>query len=357
MNLLFVGGGFDDQGQFAIPHRWLFNDFMHSFDRDLDRITYYNGGTPDELDLILANYEHRHYDIIFWLTHIKVEEVKEHFPRSILVTYTQNCNDRYSALHLVAKCLQQRANLLLEYCGERGFTRVLDPLGNEFRLSDDVHDTEEVLALRINQLLKVTRIPSRSFDAYDIEPPHQTEFLDFVAENSALFQEMIVGGNRFLGNLSFRCLSGFPSYRGKGMIFVSKRDVDKRIIKNEDFVAVESHVMTSGINEDQFIEYHGIRKPSVDTPIHLALYDYYKNVNYIMHAHVYVEAAPFTEAVLPCGALEEVAEIKRLFPIDSCSCNFAVNLRGHGSIILGDTVDALRSFQYKPRKIPELQYL
>lgn len=39
-------------------------------------------------------------------------------------------------------------------------------------------------------------------------------------------------------NVSFRCEKGFPSFRDKNIIYVSKRNMDKRMIGKEGFVAV-----------------------------------------------------------------------------------------------------------------------
>ena len=43
---------------------------------------------------------------------------------------------------------------------------------------------------------------------------------------------------RFLGNASFRCPKGFPSFRDGKYIFVSKRNVNKEFITIDDFVPV-----------------------------------------------------------------------------------------------------------------------
>ena len=49
--------------------------------------------------------------------------------------------------------------------------------------------------------------------------------------------------------------------------------------------------------------YYG-EKPSVDTPIQIKLFNYYHNVNYMVHGHVYVDNAKMTEHKIPlwlCG--------------------------------------------------------
>ena len=56
---------------------------------------------------------------------------------------------------------------------------------------------------------------------------------------------------------------------------------------------------------------------------------------------------------VPCGAIEEAELIKRIFPQRDMP-RIAVNLLGHGSIVMTDTIDALRCHPWKPRPVPEL---
>lgn len=125
---------------------------------------------------------------------------------------------------------------------------------------------------------------------------------------------------------------------------VSQRDVDKRYIGPDAFVAVST--------ASREVQYHGVRKPSVDTPIQLALYAYYPRVRYMLHSHTYIEGAPMTAEPVPCGAIEEAAEVTALVPSHD-ACDFAVNLRGHGSIVLASNLDTLRSQPWVPRPVPE----
>jgi hypothetical protein len=52
--------------------------------------------------------------------------------------------------------------------------------------------------------------------------------------------------------------------------------------------------------------------------------------------------------------LEEVDAITKLFP-DRESVNFSVNLSGHGSIVLVDSVQKLGFLDYYSRETPEFQ--
>lgn len=111
-----------------------------------------------------------------------------------------------------------------------------------------------------------------------------------------------------------------------------------------DFVAVSD-------NENK-VSYFGEIKPSVDAPIQIRLFNFYKNVRFIVHGHVYVEKAPTTHAKVPCGHIEEFEEIRALFP-DCSSSDFAVNLKGHGCLIFASDLEFLRKQSFLARPFPE----
>jgi hypothetical protein len=148
-----------------------------------------------------------------------------------------------------------------------------------------------------------------------------------------------------LGNASFRCESGFPSFRGKGKIYVTRRNIDKRNLGINSFVAVE--------DTPEHVSYYGDDKPSVDTPIQLALYKTLPRINFMIHSHAYIYGAPMTKKIIPCGVLEEIEEI--LWAIPDGDLNwFFVNLLGHGSICAGVQSRMLGNVKYYAREVPEL---
>ncbi len=72
----------------------------------------------------------------------------------------------------------------------------------------------------------------------------------------------------------------------------------------------------------------------------------------MVHSHVYIEDVKFTKHVIPCGAIEEADEI---FLIGEKDTNdFAVNLLGHGSIILVDDFEKMDKYKFMSRTIPEI---
>ena len=190
----------------------------------------------------------------------------------------------------------------------------------------------------------------KQIDPKSLLVPDNDELYELIKGYADDFHRLMMpeeGVSRFLGNASFRCIkSGFPSFRGEdGIVFVSRRNVDKRYIGPEAFVATR-------LDEHGNVEYWGENKPSVDTPIQLRLYDMLPNVNFMLHAHVYVDKAPYSNYPVPCGAIEEVDKIMGL--IDANDTDFSINLLGHGSIVFASSIEYLKNIPYIGRNIPEL---
>ena len=361
MNLLFVAGDFGANPKASGYARKLFKHLINQFN-NIDIINYRNGGCECELDSYFIT-KSPNYDVIVWMPNIsnespkRLKHLKELYPHAILVMSKWDAECKYSYLHLAAKMLQVKANLMLHLDNLNGkfIGRILDPLGNQFisegRNSADVENIAEILGKRIVQLLRVTRLGSIEHPAELNTPaPQEDEFFKIARQHAETFHNIIhADTTRFLGNLSFRCEHGFPSYRDADYVFVSQRNIDKRFIVQDGFVAVK-------LDPGGRVHYYGSQKPSVDTPVQLELYRYYKHVKYMLHSHVYIDKAPFTKSILPCGAIEEANEIIHLYQ-DRESSNFCVNLMGHGSLILASNVDYLRDIPYIKRKMPELYFI
>ena len=159
---------------------------------------------------------------------------------------------------------------------------------------------------------------------------------------------MIHGVNkeRFLGNCSFRCTHGFPSFKdSEAAIWVSRRNGDKRDI------GITSMVPCT-LMPDGRVGYWGDAKPSVDTPIQLMLYRYYKWAKFMLHSHTYIRDAYWTKKKLPCGAVEEFYEIIK-HGNEPNEVGMEINLRGHGSLVMAADISYLKDISYYARPIPE----
>lgn len=247
--------------------------------------------------------------------------------------------------------MELKANLTIEFAKqEQEFKmRVFDPLGNVWSDTTSIKETCRKLYSRLVELKSYTRQATvQNKSEHSVH--EQKEFFEYIKECAEIFHEIIrpdAGVSRFLGNSSYRCQRGFPSFRDEKdaeIIYVSQRNIDKRFIDKEGFVSTR-------LSEGKVL-YSGNKKPSVDTPIQLRLYQSLPNINYMVHSHCYVETTLETKTAIPCGCLEEVSEILKFIP-DKNSKSIAINLKGHGCIVMGNTVEILKEFKFKRRITPE----
>jgi hypothetical protein len=321
--------------------------------------TAYNGGRFEDLERIVF----ADFDTIIWFANVPndkpklIREVKKNNPTCMLVTSKRNNLSKYDFAEIINRALQTKSNLLVEFKLESKGTfidyscitsSVYDPLGNCFlNGSSSIPLLVDVLVVRLESLRSFTRQKSiRIGETLPFPKTYsRTGFLEIARKYANKFHKFLPTTDRFVGNASFRCADGFPSFRDGRLIFVSKRNIDKCDIDEDGFVAVRR-----GIN---CIEYYGDNKPSVDTPIQLALYDNYHHINYMIHSHAYVKDAPTVTKVIPCGALQEFIAVRDLVPHPSCNW-FFVNLLGHGSVCAAEKFGMLANIQYIPRPLPEI---
>lgn len=344
---LFVGGTYISAGKKSSIGEKVFESLK------LNEIDYHNGGKFNELVNLREKINKGDYERVFWFPYIEEENtwitrsLKKRNNNFVLISSQRNLENKLNFLEIINRSLINKSNLHIEFSfNENKYNaRIIDPLGNVYANTTDMQIIGKVLKTRSDELLKYHRINS-SRVGDKIIPQANQEFLDIIRKYGEIFHNIIYGtvkNERFMGNASFRCKYGFPSFRNKELIFVSERNIDKRGINNDSFVA---------LNPKLPIEYYGIKKPSVDSPIQIRLYDYYKNVSFIMHSHTYLSNFPFTRNLVPCGALEEFDEIKELFN-DEKSVNFGVNLKGHGSLVLVSRPQYFHIFNYVKRIVPE----
>ena len=360
--VLIVGGTFDTDG--GKPSGLINKIYNEVLKREDVEVTYYNGG--------YVNYLHNNIierskegDITLWMPNVsndeeKVRNVKEVNPKTILISSKRNDDNKYSFAELISRALAMKANLTIEFSkvADKKFNMmVFDPLGNEFYKGADITTMTKALFDRAIKLTTFTRKPTFKVESDEPIPevPDEEEFFRFARGCSEIFHNLINPSKdttRFLGNMSFRCQNGFPSFRGdNGLIFVSRRNVDKSEITKESFVPCY-------LNENKDVMYYGDKKPSVDTPVQLRLYELYPQMNYIIHAHCYFDAPyelmesrnSFTWHPIPCGAIEEVEEIRWTLGnemtveeddgYDKQTEFIAVNLIGHGCLLMAKDVSS-----------------
>lgn len=350
-NVLVVTGTFnEDGGRPSYFGQEIYESFKKVFG---EVVQHYNGGSLDNLQECFLTVSQ--YKIIFWMPHIDnavdkfLANIKIENPTATLIRARRNDFNNYTTFQVVETMFSVHANLCLEvskieksvYC-----FRVLDPLGNLLYLGGSISEASKTIALVAWHLRTLTRLRSKNglmCQSYTLDRP----FLDAVQAYGWRFSTLLgaaVNKERFLGNASTRCMAGFPSIREKDAIFISRRDIDKRYINEDCFVAAEI--------KDGVVSYQGCHKPSVDTPSQLMLYQYYHEVKYIIHGHTYVKEAPFTKSYIPCGYIEEVSEVTNMFP-NHLKYNFSINLIGHGCLILAKDISYFAELGLYARNFPE----
>lgn len=352
LKVAIVGGTWDENG--GRSSGYVTKLGQASGDEGME-ISLFNGGNFSSLEKVLNGKTLLAQDVIFWLANIpndlpKIVGVKKVYPHKLLVSSKRN-NNEYIFAELINRALLQKANLCSDFCKNDGkiHARLFDPLGVVWQpYTDDIAILAKSLKKRLAQIKQFTRQGTIQIDAVPLEIPDQPSFFSLIKQYAKVFHSLIQpveGVTRFLGNTSFRCERGFPSMRDpkSGLIFMSRRDVDKSFIDKDSFVAVKY---------DRDILYWGPYKPSVDTPIQVRLYEALPQINYMLHAHVYVEDAPMTTLQIPCGAIEEVNEVLSL--VKNQEDDFIViNLLGHGCLIMASDHRKMDNLPFIKRPSPE----
>ena len=354
-SILLVGGTWDFQGGKK-------SRVVEKFAREFSYVTVYNGGYYFDLHRIIETSIY--FDVVLWWANVpndmpKVRNVKEINYKALLVTSKRN-NGEYTFEELLQRSLEAKANLTIEF-SEKGKVfnmRLFDPLGNLWYDGASIISCAEKMQKRLEFLSTMTREPTISSDIKleDLNLSDDTfneDFLGIVRNYANVFAEAIFQTKdvkRFLGNASFRCPKGFPSFRQGDLIFVSRRNVNKEFISAQDFVPVYM--------KDRKIYYIGENKPSVDTPIQVRLYKMFPNINFMIHSHCYIKNAMFTDRIVPCGAIEEVDEIeravKKFYNGNFERVAYVLNLRGHGSIMMSKDPELLKDINIVGRQLPEI---
>lgn len=372
--ILFVVGNWDLNGGRK-------SKIVEEFAKFLPNVTVYNGGNFNDLNDILESCVN--YDIVLWWANVsnelpKIRNVKDINYKVMLVSSKRNVEGKYSFQDLLQRSFSLKSNLTIEFSmvDDKYYMRLFDSLGNMWYEGFSTKMCSKILIERLNFIRSITRESTVSneenvgalawfFNMFKDEMyesnenpfvPIKEEFLEIVRNYAYKFAEATFETKdvkRFLGNASFRCPKGFPSFRDGKYIFVSKRNVNKEFIGIKEFVPVYL--------EDGKLFYCGDNKPSVDSPIQVRLYSLLPNINYMIHSHCYIENAPYTDVALPCGALEEIDEIKKVikkyYDNEYDKDFYVVNLLGHGSIMMSNKASQLKNIRMVGRRLPEKMYL
>lgn len=348
MKILFISNFIDDDEINKIYNKL----------KDYDVISYKYKNELETERILKRNK----FDVVFYASKKKnILNIKRIIPHSMLVLVLKNI----SIQETIKYSLQYKANLTIVF-GES--ISVSDPLGVNWYEGHNTQECVQKVMNRIEYLNRITRQKTTKsdnnlmlnwyFDRFKqteyksneiVKVPAEDRFLKMVTDYSNVFRKLMINIQTEKGDTRlFRCTKGMPSFRKGKFIYVSKRVVMNDYITYNDLVAV--------YKENDKLYYCGNDKPSVDTPIHMKLYENLPNINYAIHSHNYIKGAVSTKYSIPCGAIEEAEEILNTIKENYKSFDerkYVINELGHGSIILGNSIDDLKGINYIKRPIPE----
>lgn len=318
---------------------------------DIDILNWWS---LNQIEQISKNLQQ--YAFALWFANIdnsipkSITNVKVIHPKLTLITSKRNIvepgrDENYNFQELVRRQLENKSNLGVEFQRYQSTynARIFDALWNIYsERNEDMKEVGKLISSRIRQLTTFTRVWSEQIWT-SLNPPREHMFIQIVRDFAQKITNFTtVETTRFLWNASFRDTSR------EDTIFVSKRNTNKKDIWLHNFVGVD-------LQQRDKVGYYGEQKPSVDTPIQKDLLRYYKNINYILHSHVYIQWAPFTNTPIPCWALEEFEEIRNLYPDRNCE-NFSVNLKWHGCLLFGNNESFFKHIDFSFRPQPEIVF-
>jgi hypothetical protein len=316
---------------------------------------YYNqnGGTLLELNDVSKL---RAKDITIWMPNISNAEEKIYPTKmkgSILICSKVLRTNRtiHDAVNRIFK-MHGNAVIAIEKTNKKFIFTLIDALGNSWTRTSDLKILAKTILEFYNWSKKVIRVGSSYSDIkYNIPTKKYKNLKKFCELNTKIADKVESGNtNRYFGNCSTRCSLLFPSMSlCNDNIMVSRRSSNKKRLDVDDMLMVRKTNKCS-------IEYMGDKlvKPSVDTPIQIAIYKKFPMINYMIHGHAYINnklsSIPFTENYFSCGDLREVDDtIKLIKDLPA----YAVNLRNHGFLLYAKTLLDIETFINKVDFIPK----
>lgn len=294
-----------------------------------------NSGDTDDIEQYANNLQD--YDLVIWAPNISNEYEKVYpkkVPGSVLIC-SKVLRENRDFGDAIARIFKMNGNAVIAIeSSEKPFVfHLVDALGNVWCKTTDLKELASKIEGLYNWTKASIRTGSKSVE-FSSEELIQTELTELcqVVKDVADKVENERGG-RYFGNVSTRCGKMFPSLRFEhDIILMSGRNVAKSRISPEDFIYTKL--------VDGNVLYHGDKKPSVDTPIQLNMYKDYKNINFLIHGHAYIDGVDFTDQYYPCGDLREFNELKN--NIHENSMYIKLNLKHHGFIIGANNLEQLK---------------
>ena len=322
MKTLLVGGNFGE----ALEKResGILKKIYTEFKSPASEVDIINGGELTNLPDSIEGY-----DLILWMLNIDNAEAK-HYPTKdpgAILICSKVMRPGYTRIDSLSRIFKIHGNAVIEiYKDDPAKVKFvfLDALGNEWYSGSDICGlTKQILSFYIFTKSSV-RIQTTQ-----IELPAENNLRELIEANKRV-QSLVMSrcGDRFFDNLSTRCTKLFPSMRDSEIMYVSPRNVPKNSIRPEDMI-----VYMSGD------KYCGDRKPSVDSPTQIRLYEKLPKINYMIHGHAIFEKATTTKNYRLCGDIREVQEVLEI--VQPSNLWFVINLKNHGFLIGASDLDDL----------------
>lgn len=333
MKALIVGGNFGDEPKESKIIRQAYKELKMIPDKN---VTLINGGTEEQLKDILS--QTTNFDLIIWMPNVS-NDMKGYFPKKkkgAVLICSKVMRKGTTEIDAVSRIFKFSGNavITIDTTNPKFEFKLIDALGNVWTNTVFVRDIVRYILQLYEWTGKSLRInTSKTSQVNTIAClPKLLEINKFVSQQC---QKSF--GERFFGNLSTRCTKLFPSSRLTDNTFLmSARN------SNKDFLGVEDMILINGT-----FEYSGERKPSVDAPVQISIYNKFPNINFMIHGHAYIKNAIYTKKYRPCGDVFEADEvwitITEKYPsgVESLVNKEAVNLKNHGFLLMAETIKGL----------------
>lgn len=344
MKLLFISGNWTEDGGRS---SYYMDKVIHSFETRLGHpIRAFNGGDISVLPNILRENV-PNCDVVFWSPNIPKElnvriNPKDYNSKIVLITFKRN-DDRYTFEDMISKSIASRSDLTCEVRKNdsgRYEMRVYDILGTLW--SDFTVNTQSSVNVLVNRSISLLgftyyKLSSRRTPIYctndDLDDIFETykDFGNILHDIQFPDTKKI---KRHLGELSFRGKSSNGSHND--LIYSNSRNY--RMSDELDITElVASKILNGKVN------YYGTKKPNLQAGVFDKVMLKYPDINYIFHSHCYIRDARFTERAVATGCTQEYDEIVKVIESYGLKTDICVNLLGHGSLIMGNSLDYVKS--------------
>jgi ribulose-5-phosphate 4-epimerase/fuculose-1-phosphate aldolase len=318
-----------------------------------------NGGSLEDLEHAAQNLVG--YNLIIWMPNVSNETAKIYPKKAVgsvlicskvLTINAAPTREHRTEIDAIERIFKMHGNAVIAIKRTNPFSfKLIDALGNVWTDTTQLEDLVSSIECLTRWTKKAIRVSiPKGPDAESLISFENTiaasDQLDALADvNRQIAKNFEATKGRFFGNSSTRCTKLFPTARSKEQIlWVSRRNVNKKYIQRKDFVPVKSY-------PDGTLCYFGDHKPSVDTPIQSILYNELPSINYMIHGHSYVKGVPYTRDYFPCGDCREATAVKEVVYSSAHALSFFIanarggvlNLLNHGFLMYAENLNQLKN--------------